>query len=157
MTYFSLTTLSTIGFGDYHPKSNTERFITAFVLLFGVMVFSLIMGIFMEIVDKLQVLGEDNEDAEALSRFIDMIKKFNNGRVVKQEYKDQLEDFFEFYWAKDKMSWKQSEEDMRFIDELPEHVQVEIYKGFLYRTFMKTFRQFFEFPKNKRKASVYKW
>ena len=53
VTYFSLTTLSTIGFGDYNPKSNVERFIIAFVLLFGVMVFSLIMGIFMEIVDKL--------------------------------------------------------------------------------------------------------
>ena len=47
---------------------------------------------------------------------------------------------------------------MRFIDELPEQVQVEIYKGFLYRTFMKTFRKFFEFPKNKKlKGSVYKW
>ena len=46
---------------------------------------------------------------------------------------------------------------MRYIDELPESVQVEIYQGFLYRTFMKTFRKFFEFPKNKRKASVYKW
>jgi len=46
---------------------------------------------------------------------------------------------------------------MRYIDELPEHVQVEIYKGFLYRTFMKTFRKFFDFPKNKRKGSVFKW
>ena len=53
VTYFSLTTLSTIGFGDYNPKSNVERFIIAFVLLFGVMVFSLIMGVFMEIIDKL--------------------------------------------------------------------------------------------------------
>ena len=53
VTYFSLTTLSTIGFGDFNPKSNIERFIIAFVLLFGVMVFSLIMGAFMEIVDKL--------------------------------------------------------------------------------------------------------
>jgi len=53
VTYFSLTTLSTIGFGDFNPKSNVERFIIAFVLLFGVMVFSLIMGIFMEIVDRL--------------------------------------------------------------------------------------------------------
>ena len=46
---------------------------------------------------------------------------------------------------------------MRYIDELPEHVQVEIYKGFLFRTFMKTFKKFFEFPKNKRKGSVFKW
>lgn len=86
-----------------------------------------------------------------------MLTKYNNGRLMNQEFKDQLEDFFEFYWANDKMSWYQSEEDMRYIDELPEHVQVEIYKGFLFRTFMKTFKKFFEFPKNKRKGSVYKW
>lgn len=86
-----------------------------------------------------------------------MLTKYNNGRLIKPKLKNGLEDFFEFYWANDKMSWCQSEEDMRYIDELPEHVQVEIYKGFLYRTFMKTFRKFFDFPKNKRKGSVFKW
>lgn len=82
VTYYSLTTLSTIGFGDYHPKSNSERFVIAFVLLVGVMVFSLIMGIFMEIVNKLQELGQNNEDADALSRFMGLLHKYNNGRLI---------------------------------------------------------------------------
>jgi len=42
--YFAITTLSTIGFGDFAPVSIQERFIASFILLFGVAVFSFIMG-----------------------------------------------------------------------------------------------------------------
>ena len=46
VTYFSFTSLSTVGFGDFHPRSNAERIFCAFILLFGVAIFSYIMGIF---------------------------------------------------------------------------------------------------------------
>ena len=49
VTYYSFTSLSTVGFGDYHPRSNSERIFCAFILLFGVAIFSYIMGIFIEI------------------------------------------------------------------------------------------------------------
>ena len=44
--YFSFTSLSTVGFGDFNPKSNIERFVVAFILLFGVAIFSYVMGNF---------------------------------------------------------------------------------------------------------------
>ena len=47
--YFSFTSLSTVGLGDYHPKSNPERACTAMLLLIGVAVFSYILGNFIEI------------------------------------------------------------------------------------------------------------
>lgn len=49
--YYSFTTLSTIGFGDYHPKSNIERIFIAMVMFFGVMIFSSIMGNFIEMLN----------------------------------------------------------------------------------------------------------
>lgn len=42
--YFAITTLSTIGYGDFHPVSKIERVIAAFILLLGVSIFSFIMG-----------------------------------------------------------------------------------------------------------------
>lgn len=51
VTYFAITSLSTVGFGDYHPRGDTERMVTALILLFGVAIFSYIMGIFIEILD----------------------------------------------------------------------------------------------------------
>jgi len=50
--YWAFTTLSTVGFGDYNPRSNGERLMCAFFMLFGVAIFSYIMGIFIEILDQ---------------------------------------------------------------------------------------------------------
>ena len=43
-TYFSLTSLTTIGLGDYRPVNNLERSICSFILLFGVSILSFIMS-----------------------------------------------------------------------------------------------------------------
>jgi hypothetical protein len=56
--YFSLTTLSTIGFGDFSPVSPLERSVAAFILLFGVAMFSFIMGQFIEILLNYKELGQ---------------------------------------------------------------------------------------------------
>lgn len=44
MIYFAITTLTTIGFGDFNPKSEIERITTIAILLAGVVCFSFIMG-----------------------------------------------------------------------------------------------------------------
>lgn len=44
LTYFSFTSLSTVGFGDFYPHSDLERVLGAFILVFGVSLFSIIMG-----------------------------------------------------------------------------------------------------------------
>ena len=54
--YFSFTTLSTIGFGDYYPVSNTERVAIELLLLFGVALFSYIMGELMAMITKVHNL-----------------------------------------------------------------------------------------------------
>jgi len=49
LIYFAFTSLSTVGFGDLNPRSDFERIFVAFMLLFGVAIFSYIMGVFIEI------------------------------------------------------------------------------------------------------------
>jgi len=51
--YYALTTLTTVGFGDYYPISDTERLIGSFMLLFGVMTSNFIMGELLNIMDKI--------------------------------------------------------------------------------------------------------
>lgn len=50
--YFSITTLSTVGYGDLHPRSDIERVAASIILLIGVAVFSLIMSDFIEILNS---------------------------------------------------------------------------------------------------------
>ena len=42
--YYSFTSLSTVGFGDFHPRSDFERLVCAAMLTFGVAIFSILMG-----------------------------------------------------------------------------------------------------------------
>jgi hypothetical protein len=42
--YFAITTLSTIGYGDFHPVSVLEKVAVSPILLFGVAIFSFIMS-----------------------------------------------------------------------------------------------------------------
>jgi len=79
LLYYSFTSLSTVGFGDFYPRSNLERLMIAFFLLFGVAIFSYIMGIFIEILNKFQDLTAVLDDGEQLNSFMNIIKKFNMG------------------------------------------------------------------------------
>ena len=52
--YYALTTLSTVGYGDYFPISNSERFFAVIIMLGGVAFFSYIMGNFIEIISNFE-------------------------------------------------------------------------------------------------------
>lgn len=62
--YFAFTSLSTVGFGDYHPRSDLERFVCAFILLFGVAIFSMIMATFIQILQSIQAFNKGLDDGE---------------------------------------------------------------------------------------------
>ena len=47
LMYFSYTTLSTTGFGDFNPRSDLERLLCIMILLLGVSIFGLIMNKFL--------------------------------------------------------------------------------------------------------------
>ena len=82
VTYWAFTTLSTVGFGDYYPRSNAERLLCAFILLFGVTIFSYIMGSYILILNSLKSLNDDFDDGDNLCKWLGLIKRFNNGRPV---------------------------------------------------------------------------
>ena len=87
MMYYAFTTLSTVGFGDFHPRSNSERVFCAFILLVGVAIFSYIMGNFIEILHSIQYLNADFDEGESLSKWFGLIKRFNSSRSISMDLK----------------------------------------------------------------------
>lgn len=102
LMYFTFTSLSTVGFGDYHPKNNTERLCCAFILMIGVAVFSSIMGVFIEIVEKYKELDKPLDDGDNLTRFFGVLEHYNYGKPLSDELRSKLETFFNHKWSTDK-------------------------------------------------------
>ena len=50
--YYTLTTLATVGYGDFYPISDMERILALILMLCGVAFFSYIMGSFIEIISN---------------------------------------------------------------------------------------------------------
>ena len=46
VTYFSITTLSTVGFGHIVPKGDAEALMMIPIFVFGVATFSYVLGLF---------------------------------------------------------------------------------------------------------------
>ena len=87
LVYYSFTTLSTVGFGDYHPISDSERIIQSLLLLVGVASFTYIINSFMSIVVLYENISLNFEDKAQLSKFIGFLRKFNEDLELDLEIK----------------------------------------------------------------------
>lgn len=92
--YFSLTSLSTVGFGDYHPRANSERIFCAIILVLGVMIFSYVMGNFISMIESFKALNAEPDEGDELSKFFGLIKRYNNNKDINQNLKERLEEYF---------------------------------------------------------------
>ena len=67
ITYYAFTSLSTVGFGDYAPRSNAERIFISISLFTGVIMFSYIMTNLNEMINQMRVIDQEFDDDENLS------------------------------------------------------------------------------------------
>lgn len=91
LLYFTFTTLSTVGFGDFSPKSNLERMLLAFGMLLGVAIFSILMGEFIEMLDEIKDVQSDFEEGDQLARFFGVLTTFNRGNQINIKLKRRVE------------------------------------------------------------------
>lgn len=84
------TTLSTVGFGDYAPRSDVERMACSFILMFGVSIFSYFMGNFIEILEQYNNLNAELDDGDELSKFFGVMRKFNGDMEITGDPYDRL-------------------------------------------------------------------
>lgn len=148
--YYSFTSLSTVGFGDFHPVNNFERMFCAYILLVGNAIFGYVLGMFREMVQEVKGLDSDgNDHADDLNKFFSLLSHYNEGRPFNANLKRKIEAYFEYRWKNDKdfALGVNNEADKEMLEQLPEVVQIKIYK-FLFSGFLNKFRTFFTFFKH---------
>ena len=100
--YYMFTTLSTVGFGDYYPKSNGERMLCIMVFIFGNAVFSLILGNFIAIIDAYKLFMAEFEEYDQLKRFFSTLKYFNSEIDIPNDLKVKITKHMNHIWMSSK-------------------------------------------------------
>jgi len=102
--YYSFTSLTTVGFGDFNPRSDFERIYIAFGLLFGVAIFSFIMGEFIGMISNIDKYDESaGDNGDELSRFFGILKNYNYNEDIDIKLRREIEDFLENRYSKDQV------------------------------------------------------
>ena len=100
LTYFSFTTFSTVGLGDYHPKNSMERLMSAMIMLFGVMITSFLIENFSQMLNLLKTFNDTYNDSKNLTIFLGTMKKLNNDVPLKDS--EKINQYFKYRWGKDR-------------------------------------------------------
>ena len=77
LTYYFFTTMSTVGLGDYNPRSDVERLMIIFVMVFGVIFTTIIMDTLNKVITELGSFNQAHDESSELSLFIKVLEKFN--------------------------------------------------------------------------------
>jgi len=80
--YFAFTSLTTVGFGDYHPISTIERAFCGFMLFMGVLIFSYIMNEYNSLIDQYNASQQEYDEGDQLKLFFVVMKHFNENEGI---------------------------------------------------------------------------
>ena len=64
--YFIFTTLTTVGLGDYYPVGDLERLFGVIMMFVGVLIFSYVIGIYGEILEKFKDIEMEFDEGNKL-------------------------------------------------------------------------------------------
>ena len=150
-TYYMLTTISTIGYGDYLPKNTYEMAFIALVMLFGVTLFGFVLASFNSVMKFFNDIGK-NDEIGKLNIWLDSIENIKG--KMKKRLRKRILGHFSYYFMYDRLkslaknSWEFDEHDdlskitQRYVKDMPEEVYYNILKT-LYSDFLMKFRVFF--------------
>ena len=149
--------MTTVGFGDFHPKSDLERLWCIGLFLFSGAVFSMILSEFTEMIRNHSQLNETLDQSEDLQSFIDLLTHFNKDIPLNANMVDRFEKYFAYRWNCDKNVALKEKGERQMLGMLPEDVHNYIYMNSLHRNFIGEFRSHFRLQKkNQRGVQMFK-
>ena len=132
--YYALTTLSTVGYGDFYPTSIAEKIIGAIIQVFGSTFFAVLMNNFIDVVMSMKSTNfSDNENAlQNWFRLICMIKNQPAGGTKELELglRDRIKSHFRYFWDNDRTAVLLYKKE--YFDSIPCKIQNFIMCTFLF-------------------------
>ena len=96
-----MTTLATVGLGDFIPVSSIEKLYGIFIILFGVATYSFIAGKYQSMLQKIIGLSSEGEEDSELESFFATFDHFNGYLPSNSDIKNQIQSFLKYKWEND--------------------------------------------------------
>jgi hypothetical protein len=93
-SYFILTTLAVIGYGDLYPSSNLEKIIDMVIMLGGVAFFTYIMGSFISIITKFDNISGTKNDSPDLHNWMTLLTRFIDNKPLPRNLINEIDSHF---------------------------------------------------------------
>ena len=151
--YFALTTLSTVGYGDYYPISTLEMLMTVTIQLCGVAFFSYIMDTFMKTMEKFKKKVTDIDKTDQLVRWLLVTQIYQQESPIDRAFLRSIDKEMEHFWANDRLQC--FEADGPDFQLLPISIKVEILAEHLFSDLRQRNLAFFMLPFSKDLRFIY--
>jgi hypothetical protein len=115
-----------------------ERLFFAFGMLFGVMIFAVILGNYQGIMEEISLFYKTADESGGLNYFFNILRKYNNFRDMPEQSKREIEAYFDYRWEVHKNQLLY-EDESAFMQQLPEALVDDLLQRYLYRDFLVTF------------------
>ena len=113
--YWTVTTLTTVGYGDITPSDNLSRAFTMFVMLAGVALYGIVIGRLAEFFVRVDRRAEAKR--EALQQLTDFFRHYDVPRELQEQ---------SFTLVQHLLSQRAADEEEKILDALPDQLQGEL-------------------------------
>lgn len=151
--YFTLTTLTTVGYGDFVPTNNAERIFAIFIMLLGVAMFSYVMGSFTDLISSYDKKIGLNDKGSDLQNWLMQLGKLNKNKPFTGDLLNKIDKHFVYFWENDRNA--SLSKDDPYLRSLPKRLRYKI-MDFLWGDILLKFAKFFlYFSSNKEQYNKF--
>lgn len=115
--YWSITTLTTVGYGDITPQNNVELIFTFTVMFLGVSLYAFIIGNVAAIISNLD--ASKNRFRDKLGQ----VQSYMGERKIPRSLQKNVLDYYQYMWEYN----RDISMDFELLDELPHSLKTKIY------------------------------
>jgi hypothetical protein len=120
--YWSITTLTTVGYGDITPTTDLEIAFTLTVMFLGVSMYAFIIG------NVTSLIANFDANKSHFREKLTQIQSYMRARQIPYPLQQQVRDYYQYMWEYN----RDISLDLSFLDELPHSLKTQMYL-YLYR------------------------